>query len=95
MLGLKCEEAHSLLSRGLAIERMKFGYFWGLFGSKKELLGWKHLRAQNFGEERFKEEGNEGGEDKTFTQICLSYLSLFVFLSFHGCILLRHVLVCL
>ena len=35
----------------------------GLSGLKKELLGWKHPRAQNVGEGRLSEEGDEGGED--------------------------------
>ena len=55
---------------------------------KRELLWWKHPRAQSF-----REEGNEGGEDGAFTQICLSSLSLFVFLSFNGFIFFRDVLV--
>ena len=57
-----------------------------LLVQKRELLGWKHPRAQSFGEGRLDEEGNEGGENGAFTHICLSSLSLFDFLFFNSCI---------
>ena len=46
------------------------GEFGESLGSKRELLGWKHLGEQIFGEERLEENGNEGGECGSFTQIC-------------------------
>ena len=66
---------------GFGRKGIKLGHFGGslarefagrLSRPKRELLGWKHPRAQNVGEERLAEDGDEGGEDGT----SLRYFSL-------------------
>ena len=94
-------EANLLCSLGFWHKGGKLGHFGEfnggvrgrLSGLKRELLEWKHPRAQSVGEGRLDEEGDEGGEDGAFTWICLFSFSFFNFLSINGCIFPLHELI--
>ena len=72
----KCEEAHPLLSRGWPLKEklghLRRGVRGRLSGLKRELLGWKHPRAQILGKKGLKKK--EMKEEKMGLSLRFVYL---------------------